>query len=409
MNYQDYFHQSLTQLKSEGRYRYFANLERCAGDFPYADYLAPEGRKRVVIWCGNDYLGMGQNRTVIKAIKLALDRCGAGAGGTRNISGTSRYHVELEHELADLHNKDAALVFSSGYVANDATLSTLGTLLPECIIYSDAHNHASMIAGIRHSKAEKRIFRHNDAAHLRQLIAQDEPHRPKLIAFESVYSMDGDIAPIADFIEVAKEFNALTYLDEVHGVGMYGAKAGGIAQEQHLQDHIDIIQGTLGKAFGLIGGYIAGSKELVDFVRSHAAGFIFTTSLTPATAAGAVASIKYLKTAKVERERHQANAALLRNKLTIAGIPFIHNHSHIVPVIVGDPVKCKAITDILLTEYHIYVQPINYPTVPKGTERLRLTPSAFHSEAMITDLVDALQAVWQRLGLAGEQVAESAA
>ena len=410
MNYQDYFRQSLSQLKSEGRYRYFANLERCAGDFPYADYLTSEGRERVVIWCGNDYLGMGQNSTVIKATKLALDRCGTGAGGTRNISGTSRYHVELEQELADLHNKDAALVFSSGYVANDAALSTLGSLLPECLIYSDAHNHASMIAGIRHSKAEKRIFRHNDAGHLRQLIAQDDSHRPKLIAFESVYSMDGDIAPIADIVDVAKEFNALTYLDEVHGVGMYGAKAGGIAQEQGLEDRIDIIQGTLGKAFGLIGGYIAGSKDLVDFIRSYAAGFIFTTSLTPATAAGAAASIRHLKSSMIERERHQANAALLKNKLAVAGIPFIHNHSHIVPVIVGDPVKCKTVTDILLNEYNIYVQPINYPTVPKGTERLRLTPSAFHTETMIKDLVCALKEIWQRLELAAESAKiESAA
>lgn len=399
MDYTAFLKKNLDTLKSEGRYRHFANIERRAGDFPKADLHTPEGKKEIIIWCGNDYLGMGQHPKVVEATTKTIAQCGAGAGGTRNISGTTRYHVELEKELADLHNKEAGLVLTSGYVANEATLSTLGTLLPNCIIYSDSENHASMIQGIRHSKAQKRIFKHNDVEDLRRLLAQDDPACAKLIAFESVYSMDGDIAPIKEICAVAKEFGALTYIDEVHGVGMYGQKGGGIAQARELEDEIDIIQGTLGKAFGLIGGYITGSKELVDFVRSFAPGFIFTTSITPSVAAGCIASIQHLKTSDQERVRHQNNARILKNKCAAAGIPYLKNESHIVPVIIGNAEKCKQVTDALLHDYQIYVQPINYPTVPVGTERLRLTPSAIHTEEMADQLVTALVEIWERLGL----------
>lgn len=407
MDYTAFFNEKLTGLKSEGRYRHFANIERRAGDFPKADLHTPEGTKEIIIWCGNDYLGMGQHPTVLEATQKTLNECGAGAGGTRNISGTTRFHVELEHELADLHNKEAGLVFTSGYVANEATLSTLGTMLPNCIIYSDSENHASMIQGIRHSKAQKRIFKHNDMEDLRRLLTQDDPNCAKLIAFESVYSMDGDIAPIKEICAIAKEFGALTYIDEVHGVGMYGRRGGGIAQERGLENDIDIIQGTLGKAFGLIGGYITGSKEIVDFVRSFAPGFIFTTSITPSNAAGCAASIKHLKNSNTERENHQKNAAYLRLKFKEAHLPYMENESHIVPVIIGDAVKCKQVTDALLNDYQIYVQPINYPTVPVGTERLRLTPSAIHTDEMADQLVSALTEIWQRLGLdfTGEKIA----
>lgn len=399
MDYTTFFKKKLDVLKNEGRYRHFTNIERRAGDFPKADLHTPEGKKEIIIWCGNDYLGMGQHHKVIEATTKTIAQCGAGAGGTRNISGTTRYHVDLEHELADLHNKEAGLVFTSGYVANEATLSTLGSLLPNCIIYSDADNHASMIQGIRHSTAQRRIFKHNDVEDLRRLLAQDDPACAKLIAFESVYSMDGDIAPIQEICAVAKEFNALTYIDEVHGVGMYGQKGGGIAQARDLEGEIDIIQGTLGKAFGLIGGYITGSKELVDFVRSFAPGFIFTTSITPSIAAGCIASIRHLKTSQKERTIHQHNATLLKEKLKAVNIPYLKNESHIVPVIIGSAEKCKQVTDALLHDHHIYVQPINYPTVPIGTERLRLTPSAIHTEEMADQLVTALTEIWHRFAL----------
>lgn len=408
MDYTAFFKKNLDTLKSEGRYRHFANIERRAGDFPKADLHTPEGKKEIIIWCGNDYLGMGQHPKVVEATTTTIAQCGAGAGGTRNISGTTRYHVELEKELADLHNKEAGLVFTSGYVANEATLSTLGTLLPNCIIYSDSENHASMIQGIRHSKAQKRIFKHNDVEDLRRLLAQDDPSCAKLIVFESVYSMDGDIAPIKEICAVAKEFGALTYIDEVHGVGMYGQKGGGIAQARALEGEIDIIQGTLGKAFGLIGGYITGSKELIDFVRSFAPGFIFTTSITPSVAAGCIASIQHLKASDKERINHQRNAQILKDKCDAAGIPHLKNESHIVPVIIGNAEKCKQVTDTLLHDYQIYVQPINYPTVPVGTERLRLTPSAIHTEEMADQLVTALMEIWERLGLSFTERTEAA-
>jgi 5-aminolevulinate synthase len=394
MDYTSFFQNSLNHLKKEGRYRYFANIERCAGDFPYAYLHRSSHKEKVVIWCGNDYLGMGQHPRVLESMISCLETQGAGAGGTRNISGTTIQHILLEKELADLHDKEAALVFTSGYVANEATLSVLGKLLPDCVIFSDSENHASMIMGIRHSGAEKVIFRHNNPQHLYHLISQVPKERPKIVAFESVYSMSGDISPIQEFCAIAKEFNALTYLDEVHGVGMYGYKGGGIAQKLNLCDQIDIIQGTLGKAFGLAGGYIAGAASLVDFIRSHAPGFIFTTSLAPAIAAGAVACIRHLKSSSVERQDHQENAIYLKLKLQKAGIPFLNGETHIVPVIIGGAKKCKEMADILLKDYKIYVQPINYPTVPKGEERLRLTPSALHTKTMIDDLVEALSDLW---------------
>jgi 5-aminolevulinate synthase len=400
MDYESFFKQSLHTLKQEGRYRYFVNLERCAGDFPYAYFHLPTGKEKVVIWCGNDYLGMGQHPEVIESMVESLNQVGAGAGGTRNISGTTIHHVNLEQELADLHDKEAALIFSSGYVANEAALSVLGAMVPNCIFFSDSENHASMIMGMRHSRAQKKIFRHNDLDHLYELLSSVPADQPKIIAFESVYSMSGDIAPIQEICAIAEEFGALTYLDEVHGVGMYGYKGGGIAQELGCSDQVDVIQGTLGKAFGLIGGYISGSHGLIDFVRSYAPSFIFTTSIAPAIAAGAVSSISHLKRSDVERIQHQQNATYLKSKLKKAGIPFLDGGSHIVPVIIGDAVRCKEVTDILLTEYKIYVQPINYPTVPKGTERLRLTPSSTHTFAMIDDLVDALSDVWGRFTLA---------
>lgn len=399
MDFESFFRKSLQELKKEGRYRYFVNLERCAGDFPYAYFHLPTGKEKVVVWCGNDYLGMGQHPLVLKAMVESLNQLGAGAGGTRNISGTTIHHVNLEQELADLHDKEAALIFTSGYVANEATLSVLGAMIPNCVIFSDADNHASMIMGIRHSRAEKIIFRHNDPAHLYELISRVPKDQPKLIAFESVYSMSGDIAPIQEMCAIAAEFGALTYLDEVHGVGMYGYKGGGIAQEIGCADQIDVIQGTLGKAFGLIGGYIAGSHSLVDYIRSFAPSFIFTTSIAPAIAAGAIASISHLKKSEKERHQHQKNAQYLKSKLTHAGIPFIDGGSHIVPVIIGDATLCKEVTDVLLSEYKIYVQPINYPTVPKGSERLRLTPSSTHTTQMIDDLIDALSDVWGRFML----------
>jgi 5-aminolevulinate synthase len=400
MNYDAFFRGQLDQLRKEGRYRVFADLERSAGEFPKAAYHKSRGGKsEVTVWCSNDYLGMGQHPAVIEAMHLAIDRCGAGAGGTRNIAGTNHYHVLLEEALADLHAKEAALLFTSGYVSNWATLSTLAAHLPECVVLSDAENHASMIEGIRHSMADKIIFAHNDPADLDRKLKQVEPGRAKLVAFESVYSMDGDIAPIKEICDVADAHGALTYLDEVHAVGLYGPRGGGIAEREGLSHRLSIIEGTLAKAFGVIGGYIAGSAAMCDFVRSHASGFIFTTALPPGIAAGAIASIHHLKESSVERERHQDRVARVRARLDEAGIPHMPNVSHIVPVMVCDPVLCKQISDRLLARYGIYVQPINYPTVAKGTERLRITPSPLHSDDDIEHLVTSLSEIWSEIGL----------
>jgi len=395
MDYTSFFQERIDELKGEGRYRTFATLERIAGRFPKARYYTPDGAvKEVTIWCSNDYLGMGQNKTVLQAMEEALRRSGAGAGGTRNISGTTIYHVELEQSLADLHNKEAALVFSSGYVANEGALSALAGLLPDCVIFSDEMNHASMIHGMKSSRREKKIFRHNDIAHLEELLKSVAPERPKIVAFESVYSMEGDIAPIAEIVALAKRYDALTYLDEVHGVGLYGSRGGGVAEERGLMDQIDVIEGTFGKAFGLMGGYIAGNAAIVDAVRSFASSFIFTTSLPPAVLAGAKASIEYLKVSDIERQRQRRNVRRLKERLDRAGMPYLKGESHIVPLIVGDSVCCKQVADILMNEHHIYVQPINYPTVPKGTERLRLTATAAHSLEEVDHLADILEKLW---------------
>jgi len=399
MDYEQFFAGSIARVKAEGRYRVFADLERRAGDFPRADSHVADRVEKVTVWCSNDYLGMGQHPVVIAAMKEALDRCGAGAGGTRNISGTSHYHVLLERELAALHGKEAALVFTSGFVANDTALATLGSSMRGCVLVSDADNHASMIAGVRHSGAEKRIFRHNDLAHLEEVLAGIEPGRPKIVVFESVYSMDGDIAPIGRICEIARRHGAMTYLDEVHAVGMYGAHGGGVSERDGVAGEVDVIQGTLAKAFGVVGGYVAGSAALVDFIRSHAPGFIFTSALPPAVAAGALASIRHLKASNLERERHQERAARLKALLREAGIPTLPSVSHIVPVIVGDPVNCKRVTDELMARYAIYVQPINYPTVPRGTERLRLTPTPLHGDDDMARLVAALKDIWSQLHL----------
>jgi 5-aminolevulinate synthase len=400
VDYGRIFSQAIDRLHAEGRYRVFIDILRNKGTFPNARCFAGHnGPKPITVWCSNDYLAMGQHPAVIAAMEEALHDVGAGSGGTRNIGGNTHYHVDLEAELADLHGKEAALLFTSGYVSNEATLSTLAKVLPSCVIFSDELNHASMIAGIRNSGCEKRVFRHNDLQHLEELLAAEDPAVPKLIAFESVYSMEGDVAPIADICDLADRYNALTYLDEVHAVGMYGARGGGISERDELAHRLTVIEGTLGKAFGVMGGYVAADRTVVDVIRSYAPGFIFTTSLSPVLVAGALASVRHLKASSAEREGQQAAAARLKAVLSDAGLPVMTGETHIVPVMVGDPVKAKKISDILLAEYGVYVQPINYPTVPRGTERLRFTPGPAHDEAMMRELTGALVEIWSRLEL----------
>ena len=400
MDYTAHLDGALSRLHEEGRYRTFIDIEREKGNFPHAMWNCPDGSKKpIVVWCGNDYLGMGQHPVVLNAMHEAVDATGAGSGGTRNISGTTVYHKRLEAELADLHGKQAALLFTSAYIANDATLSTLPKLFPGLIIYSDELNHASMIEGVRRNGGAKRVFRHNDVAHLRELLAADDPAAPKLIAFESVYSMDGDFGPIEAICDLADEFNALTYIDEVHAVGMYGPRGGGVTERDNLAHRIDIINGTLAKAYGVMGGYIAASEKMCDAVRSYAPGFIFTTSLPPAVAAGAAASVAHLKTDQTLRDQHQLQAKILKMRPKGMGLPIIDHGSHIVPVIVGNPVHTKKLSDMLLSEHGIYVQPINFPTVPRGTERLRFTPSPVHGPKEINALVKAMDALWSHCAL----------
>ena len=399
VDYNQVFEQAIADLKNEKRYRVFTELGRHAGNFPRATRHTENGTVDVTIWCSNDYLGMGQHPDVLNAMKDAVETYGAGAGGTRNISGNAHMICELERELADLHGKDKALVFTSGFVSNDATLSTFGKLMPDAVILSDELNHASMIDGVRHSKCEKVIFRHNDAADLEAKLKQIDPNRPKIIAFESVYSMDGDISPIKEFCDLADKYNAMTYLDEVHAVGLYGPRGGGIAEREGLTDRITILEGTLGKAFGVVGGFITASEAIVDAIRSYASGFIFTTTLPPAVAAGALASVRHLKASQEERTAHQERAATLKKLLMEAGLPVLQTPTHIVPVMVYDAALCKQASDMLLDDYGIYIQPINFPTVPRGEERLRITPSPFHDDQMMSHLVTSLKDVWERLGL----------
>jgi 5-aminolevulinate synthase len=396
LDYDSIFRAAVQRLHDEGRYRVFIDILRHKGQFPNARCFGGNGPKPITVWCSNDYLAMGQHPAVIAAMHEAIDRTGAGAGGTRNISGNTHYHTELEAELAALHGKDGALLFTSGYVSNEAALSTLGKLLPGCVIFSDELNHASMIAGIKNSGCEKRVFRHNDLEHLEELLAAAEPDVPKLIAFESVYSMDGDIAPIADICDLADSYNALTYLDEVHAVGMYGEHGGGISEREQLAHRLTIIEGTLGKAFGVMGGYVAADRTIVDCIRSYAPGFIFTTSLSPVLVAGALASVRHLKQSSDERRAQQEAAAMLKAKFKAAGLPLMPSVTHIVPLVIGCPVKAKRVSDILLAEYGLYVQPINYPTVPRGTERLRFTPGPCHSAEMMDELTAALVEIWSR-------------
>jgi 5-aminolevulinate synthase len=399
MDYNAFFANALARLREERRYRVFADLERIAGRFPHAIWHSPEGPRPVVIWCSNDYLGMGQHPKVIGAMVETATRLGAGAGGTRNIAGTNHPLVELERELAELHRKDGALVFTSGYISNETGIATIARLMPGCVILSDALNHNSMIEGVRRSGAEKKIWRHNDVGHLEELLQAIEPERPKLIVFESLYSMDGDVAPIHLICDLAQRYGAMTYADEVHAVGMYGPRGGGITDRDGATERVDVIEGTLAKAFGCLGGYIAGRADLIDAVRSYAPGFIFTTALPPAICAAATAAIRHLKTSQWERERHQERAARVKSVLNSARLPVMPSSTHIVPVLVGDPEQCKAASDLLLVEHGIYIQPINYPTVPRGSERLRITPSPLHDDALIDALAEGLVDVWQRLGL----------
>ena len=405
MNYEAFFGKELAAVREEGRYRVFTDIERKAGSFPHATRHVDGKTMDVTVWCSNDYLGMGQHPKVLSAMHRVIDECGAGAGGTRNISGTNHNHVLLEAELADLHNKEDALLFTSGYVSNWAALGTLAAKIPDCVVLSDALNHASMIEGIRHSRAERRIWEHNSPEDLDRKLSDLDPNRPKLVAFESVYSMDGDIAPIAEILDVCEKHNAMSYIDEVHGVGLYGPRGGGVAEREGLMDRITVIEGTLGKAFGVMGGYIAASRDLCDFVRTFASGFIFSTALPPAIAAGACASIQHLKESQAERDQQKDRVAKVRGLLDQMGIPHIPNPSHIIPVMVGDPHKCKFISDWLMEHHGIYVQPINYPTVPRGTERLRITPSPVHSDGDIERLITALSEIWSQCALARRSLA----